>query len=166
MCFYTCTNNRINDKMLVATRPGMFLTFSNQSHVWSQHVILSGDIPTTHKFETVKNIKARCATCITIHSTGNVVTVGIIVGGVVLCIFRDNNEDSEHYINHSLDTLALSFPHCLGIKGLQWLDNQTLLAFHVKGIIICWTISKTWINKLDPSLPTSKIPYTSKHQVF
>ena len=56
------------------------------------------------------------------------------MGEVAICIVKDNNEDSEHYINHSLHTLALSFPHCLGIKGLQWFDNHTLLAFHVKDI--------------------------------
>ena len=65
------------------------------------------------------------------------------MGEVVLCLFRDNNEDTEHYINQFSHILALSSPDYLGIKGLQWLDNQTLIAFHVKGRSICWTISET-----------------------
>ena len=89
----------------------------------------SGDIPTKHKCETVKNIEARCATCIPVHRSGNVIAVGTTVGEVVLYIFRDNNKDGDYYINHSLYILALSVPHYLGIKGLQWLDNQTLLVF-------------------------------------
>ena len=43
----------------------------------------------------VKNIEARCATPITVHLSGNIVAVGTTVGEVVLCIFRDNHEDSE-----------------------------------------------------------------------
>ena len=96
----------------------------------------------------VKNIEARCATRITVLPSGNVVSVGTTVGEVVLCLFRDNNKDSEHYINQSSHTLGLSSSYYLGIKGLQWLDNQTLIAFHVKCRSLCWTISKTWIKKI------------------
>ena len=67
MCVYTCTNDSNNNRMLEATRTGMLSTFFMQSHVWTQHEKWSGDIPTKHKCETVKNIEARCATCITVH---------------------------------------------------------------------------------------------------
>ena len=77
-------------------------------NIWTQHGKWSCAIPTTHKCETVDNIEARCA-----------IRIGITVGEVVLCLYRDNNEDSEYYINQFSYTLALCFPHYLGIKGLQ-----------------------------------------------
>lgn len=116
MEFYTDQDDR--RRLLVATRAGSLFSHCFGTNDWE-----------THEDWCNKSLKVNAAdgSCVAVHSRGRLVAVGTTRGDIVLVALGTHTKRRTYS--------ARSY---LSIKRLAWLNDITLLSFHIKGIVIVW----------------------------
>jgi WD40 repeat protein len=116
-------------RLLVATRAGSLFSLCLESHTWEM-------------FEpwctAAMTINANHGSSLAVISSDRVAAVGTTRGDIVLVSLPscDSNTTNVH-------RRVFSTESPLSIKSLAWLDNSTLLSFHIKGIVYVWRIQNT-----------------------
>ena len=114
-------------KLLASTRAGSLFSLCLESYAWQ--VLEPWSTPSM-------GLSAADGSCIAIHASGKLVAVGTNRGDIVFVNLSSvDGNDCNKIAERRRHCSARSF---LSIKRLAWLDESTLLSFHIKGFVIIW----------------------------
>ena len=88
------------------------------------------------------------ANCMSIHPDGNFVAFGSAKGDIALVSIVPDHKEQPTVINAE---------QRFTIQGLHWITNDTLITFHIKGVVSLWTL--VMIDK-TPSFPSLQLSRT------
>ena len=127
MEFYREQGNR--RKLLVSTRAGSLFSLCLQSWNWE-------------KFQSWcvqdMDINANDGSCLAVHAEGSFVVVGTTKGDIIVVALTPQAGSMSHFKSSIAKRRILSARSYLSIKHLCWLDEGTLLSFHIKGMVVVW----------------------------
>lgn len=95
--------------------------------------------------------------CIVIHTQQLIVAVATTRRQIVLTSLQ-NTIDGETPTHSGSKFTILASKH-LAFQGLKWLDEQNILAFHIKGFVVQWTFQRDFLggNSYHCSSPSTVI---------
>ena len=113
-------------RLMVATRAGSLFSLCLESRVWEM-------------FEpwctATMSVNATDGSSLAVLSSKNVAAVGTTRGDIVLVSLASYDSKTTHVYRRVCSTRP-----SLSIKSLAWIDNLTLVSFHIKGIVNVWRI--------------------------
>lgn len=123
----------VRDSILIATRAGSLFSYNLPERNWST-------LSPWYDLESQQHSNV-VGECMAVHSTFEFLAIGCTGGEV---IFTGLNENATH------STILTSRSYC-GVKDLHWIDDNHLLACHIKGIV-------TWIFVDSNNFPREVTP--------
>eukprot|EP00978_Attheya_sp_CCMP212_P013195 scaffold33114_cov55-Attheya_sp.AAC.2 len=147
------THNLVPDCLLVATRAGSLWSRNLSENVseqneWRSHKpwwrsTRQGDVNDSN------NIDPSQGSCIAIHPNGKRLVVGTTKGDLILAPLVLLEASTSESIDKEVPiVLELARPY-FAVQGLSWIDADNFLSFHIRGIVIYWSIDE----KKDGSTP-------------
>jgi len=88
------------------------------------------------------------ANCMSIHPDGNIVAFGSTKGDIALVSIVPDHKEQPTVINAE---------RRFTIQGLHWITNDTLITFHIKGVVSLWALVMIDKSPSIPSLQLSRI---------
>jgi len=122
MCFYRSSDNR--KLLLIARKDGSMSTLNVDTKTWNLHGNWAQGISYQDNI-----INPATGSCVAVHPTQLIASIGTTKGDISLVS-----------IPNSADKRFCSSKQYLAIQSLCWIDEFNLLAFHVKGIVVWWTV--------------------------
>jgi len=117
-------------KLLVSTRAGSLFSLCLATRRWN--TFEPWCVPSV-------GVNAMDGSCVAVHESGKLVAVGTTRGEIVLVTISPagSGDDCDCVITKAQRRQCLARSY-LSIKRLAWLDDSTLLSFHIKGIVVIW----------------------------
>jgi len=127
VCGITLYGDPDSERVMIATRAGMLISINLTSRAWEDHGSWSKD------FGAIDHtVDPGRGSCLSMHPSERVVAVATSKGEVVLSSIKK----SDH--SNRLVFYLHGYP---AIQSLHWLDEQNILSFHIKGIVIWWEMA-------------------------
>jgi WD40 repeat protein len=79
------------------------------------------------------------ACCMSIHPNGKLIAFGSTRGDLALVPLLPSQSEHPFYVGQKPAEIKSAMR--LAIQGLYWINEQTLIIFHIKGVISLWTMS-------------------------
>jgi len=133
-------------KLLIASRDGRLRTLNVHSGHWMNHHPWAYPINNTYKendklliegvgngndtFSSQKFVDPNYGSCISIHPLENIAVIGTTKGDIIISSMISSGEDPIY---------VYSAKRYLAIHGLEWVDQNTLISFHVRGVAVLWS---------------------------
>jgi len=153
MNFYPKSSER--NGLLLVTRTGLLCTLCLNTESWQKHAPWADSIIPRDVDSCINRVNPSTGSCSAIHPIHPIVTVGTTRGQIVMALLT-NAKDSCYRFTFSASKY-------LAVQGIRWIDSQNLLSFHVKGIVVLWTLPLTFsADCLPDALQSTNRPYINR----
>ena len=160
MQFYSSSSDRLENKLLVATREGSLFSLDLNREIWIVHNSWSSTVTSFITSEDVE-VDASTGACMAVRPNGDWVIVGTTDGLLISSELSICNHTTSHRQN-----FAFNMTSHRSIQSIFWLNYHTLLVFYARGAIAIYVCDEhvpklSYIMRLD----TSGIPLSHAYCV-
>jgi WD40 repeat protein len=120
----------IRRKLLVPTRSGSLFSLCFESGSWEELE------PWCVSSSSISSVEG---SCLAVHMTGSLAAVGTTRGDILLVTLSPCDDATCDRELRAVRRIVCQARPYLSINRIAWLDDNTLISFHIKGIIRVWT---------------------------